>query len=413
LAASQLEGHVANLLEQLMELAGPKGDLELRGDLEPRERRYTVVSVDDHLIEPPDLFDGRMPARYRETGPRVERGDDGVDYWIFEVERVPLLGADAIQGWKPGRGYLGPVNFDELNRGVWDIHERIRHMDVNGVVASLNFPSAPFGFAGQRFMRMKDPELGLASMRAFNDWVIEAWAGPYPDRIIPCQVTWLADPVVAAEEIRRNAERGFKAVSFSENPEKLGLPSIYRDHWDPFLRACEETETVINLHVGSSSETFVPSSDSPGAVLGALFPINAMAAAVDWLFAKVPVRFPRIKLAMSEGGIGWVPMLIDRLDYMARDGAQLGEFGGQSPVELLRRNFWFTTFCDPSTLPLRHMVGVEHITLETDYPHTDSSWPDTQALLERQLAGVPDDEVALITHANAAALYRHPVRAGL
>src|SRR5262249_32143250 len=277
------------------------------------ERRYTVVSVDDHLIEPPNLFKGRLPRRFAAAAPRVERDDDGVDYWVFQEDRVPLLGADAIQGWDPGMGYLGPVNFDELNPGVWDIHERVRHMDINGVAASLNFPSAPFGFAGQRFLRMRDAELGLASMRAFNDWILDEWAGTYPGRIIPCQVAWLRDPEVAAAEIRRNAERGFNAVSFSENPEKLGLPSIHKDWWHPFLLACEETGTVVNLHVGSSSETVVPSSDSPGGVLGALFPINGMAAATDWLFAKVPVRFAEIKIAMSEGGIGWVPMLLDRL----------------------------------------------------------------------------------------------------
>jgi predicted TIM-barrel fold metal-dependent hydrolase len=285
-------------------------------------------------------------------------------------------------------------------------------MDVNGVAASLNFPSAPFGFAGQRFLRMTDPELGLASMRAFNDWIIDGWAGPYPERIIPCQVAWLRDPEIAAEEIRRNAERGFKAVSFSENPEKLGLPSIHKDHWDPFLRACQETDTVINLHVGSSSETIVPSSDSPGAVLGALFPINGMAAATDWLFARIPVRFPGIRIAMSEGGIGWVPMLLDRLAYMGRHHDTRGDFGGRLPSEVLLDSFWFTTFSDPTTLVHRHLIGVDHIMFETDYPHSDSSWPDTQDLLDVQMAGIPADEVDLITHGSAVALYRHPLPAG-
>src|SRR5207253_11415969 len=123
--------------------------------------------------------------RFRDTGPRVERDDAGVDHWIFEDVRVPLLGADGIKGWEHGSGYLGPVNFDEMHPAVYDVHERIKHMDHIGVLASLCFPSAPFGFAGTRFLKMKDRELGLASLRAFNDWTFEAWAGPYPDRIIP------------------------------------------------------------------------------------------------------------------------------------------------------------------------------------------------------------------------------------
>ena len=397
---------MADLLEKILQYAGPKGTLVLRGEMPPSERRYRIVSVDDHLVEPPDVFTSRMPARLRDRAPRVERDDQDIDYWVFEEERVPLCGADGIKSWEVGKGYLGPINFDELHPAVWNIHERVRAMDVNGVLASLNFPSAPFGFAGTRFFRMKDRELGLASLRAFNDWTHEEWAGPYPDRIIPCQLAWLADPEIAAAEIRRNAARGFTSVSFSENPEKLGLPSLHGKHWDPFLRACEETGTVINLHVGSSSETIVPSKDSPPAVLGALFPLNGMVTTTDWLFARVPLRFPKIKIALSEGGIGWVPMLIDRIEYMGRYLDYSDDFGDFSPIDLMRRNFWFTTFSDPSTLPLRHVVGMDRIMIETDYPHSDSSWPDTQELLAEQFGDMPQSEVDQITFGNAVELYR-------
>lgn len=199
---------------------------------------------------------------------------------------------------------------------------------------------------------------------------------------------------------------GFTSISFSENPEKLGLPSLYSDHWDPFFRACEETETVINLHVESSSQTLVPSKDSPGAVLGALFPVNGMATSADWLFARIPVRFPNLKIAMSEGGIGWVPMLIDRIEYMTRQLDYSADFGDLSLVDVLRRKFWFTTFSDPSTMPLRHHVGVDHIMIETDFPHSDSSWPDTQDILATQLDGVPQNEIERMTCDNAVELYR-------
>jgi predicted TIM-barrel fold metal-dependent hydrolase len=402
-----------DLVEFLIKSAGSKGELHLRPDPEPRERHYTVISVDDHLIEPADTFTGRLPKKFEGIGPRIERGENGTDWWVFEDERIPLLAADAIQSWAPGEGYLGPITYEELRPAVYKVADRVRDMDISGVYASLNFPSAPFGFAGQRFMRMKDPELGLASMRAFNDWVFEEWYSPFPDRIIPSQVTWLHDPKLAAAEIERNAARGFKAVSFSENPEKLGLPSIYKPHWDPFLRACEETETVINLHVGSSSETLVPSSDSAGAVLGILFPVNGFSAATDWLFARVPLRFPNIKIALSEGGIGWVAMLLDRLSYIMQRTKTFEGFEDESPLEVFRRAFWFTTFSDPRSLALRHEIGIDRIMVETDYPHSDSTWPDTQELLAKQLDGVPRDEADKLTYLNAAALYRHPVVAAV
>jgi predicted TIM-barrel fold metal-dependent hydrolase len=396
---------MADLLDRILSYAGEKPDpLVPRGDLPARELPYRLVSVDDHLIEPPDLFDGRMPAKYADQAPRVERDDKGNDWWVFVNDRVPVLGSDAWQGWE--QGYLGPVNFDEMHPAVHDIRERVKHMDVIGLEASLCFPSAPFGFAGTRFLKLGDPELGLATMRAFNDWHLEVWAGTHPGRIIPNQLPWLADPVLAAEEIRRNAERGFPAVSFSENPEKLGLPSLYTGHWDPFLAACEETGTVVNLHVGSSSSTIVPSSDSAPAVLGALFPINGMATAADWLFTGIPVRFPRLKIALSEGGIGWVPMFIDRVEHMGRMLDYSQQFGDLTPIDVLRRNFWFTTFNDELTLPLRHLVGVDHIMVEVDYPHSDSTWPDSQQILAQQFRGIPDDEVQAMTHRNAASLYQ-------
>jgi hypothetical protein len=122
----------------------------------------------------------------------------------------------------------------------------------------------------------------------------------------------------------------------------------------------------------------------------------------------VPIRHPNIKIAFSEGGIGWVPMLLDRIEYGRRHGsADHHVFGDLEPAELLRRNFWFTTFSDPRALALRHDIGVSRIMLETDYPHSDSSWPDTQELVARQLDGLPADDVARITWKNASELYRH------
>src|SRR5262249_32755475 len=159
------------------------------------------------------------------------------------------------------------------------------------------------------------------------DWMLEEWVAPYPTRFIPCQIPWMNDPVVAAAEIRANAGRGFKAVSFSEAPQHLGYPSLHTGYWDPFLAACEETETVVCLHVGSSSSIHTTPPAAPADVIPVLFPISAMFAAVDFLYAGVPLRFPGIKIAMSEGGIGWVPGLLDRLEHTSRHFQYLRHLG--------------------------------------------------------------------------------------
>ena len=382
----------------------------LLSDPAPRRRRHTIISVDDHLVEPPDLFAGRVPAAYRDRAPRVVE-EDGREYWLIDGGLELNVGANAAAGRSPDAPLGGlSVRFDEIRRGTWDVHERVRDMDINGVYASLAFPSMVFSFAGQRFMRMRDPNLGRLCMQAYNDWLIEEWVAAYPDRLIPSQLTWLCDAEIAAAEIRRNAERGFKAVSFSENPEKLGLPSLHTGYWDPFLAACAETTTVVNLHVGSSSQVMHPSTDAPVDTVTALFAVNSMLASVDWIYSGIPLRFPDIKIALSEGGIGWVPMILDRLDFLFdRPRTSTWPERSLSPSDVLQRNFWFTTLWDPSIFPLRDRIGVDHIMLEVDYPHVDSTWPDTQDLIDRHLNGVAPADVAKITHQNAAALYRHPL----
>jgi predicted TIM-barrel fold metal-dependent hydrolase len=268
------------------------------------------------------------------------------------------------------------------------------------------------GFAGTVFWRSKDPQLGLACVQAWNTWHHEIWASAHPERIIPLQITWLGDPHVAAADVRRNAELGFRAVSFPEDPARLGLPSMHTDHWDPLLAACEETGTVVCLHTGSGGWPEGQSRDVPLEELTTLFPVHAMSATADWLWARIPLRFPALNIALSEGGIGWVPMLLDRLDYVMAHSAAgpKGLWSGElTPSEAVKRNFWFCSIDDPTTMRVRDRIGVDHMMVESDYPHADSSWPDTQELLATRLRGLPHVEVEAITHVNAARLFRHPL----
>ncbi|MBV9663717.1 MAG: amidohydrolase [Actinobacteria bacterium] len=378
---------------------------------ERRERKYTVISVDDHIVEPRHTFEGRVPAKLADRAPRVVEKDDRTEVWMYDGEEIPNVGFNAVVGRPVSEYSFEPARFDEMRKGAWDIHERIRDMDTNGIYASLCFPSFLPGFAGQRIQVGRDPELALATVRAWNDWHLEEWAGTYPGRIIPCQLPYLLDPQVAAAEVRRNAERGFKALTFSEGPYALGLPSLHSGHWDPLMQACAETGTVVNLHIGSSGTSPSTSSDAPADVIGVLFFGYAMFAAVDWLYSLIPVRYPDIRICLSEGGIGWVPALLDRLDHMLRYHEMYGTWSGieLTPAEVLQRNFWFCAVEDPSAFALRDRIGVDKILLEADYPHCDSTWPDTQAVIEQEIGGLPADDVRKITWENASNLYRHPV----
>jgi predicted TIM-barrel fold metal-dependent hydrolase len=372
---------------------------------------HRIISVDDHLIEPPDLFEGRMPVTLADRAPRIVTQDDGRQVWSYEGDVYPNIGLNAVIGRPKHEWSMDAANFDEMRRGCWDIDARIADMDVAGIAASVCFPSLIAGFSGSVFARSQDPELGLACVRAWNDWHHEVWAGTHPGRIIPLQITWLADPEIAAAEVRANAERGFRALSFSEFPSRLGLPSLHSGHWDPLLAACEETETVICLHTGSASWAPLPSDDPPFELFPTLFPGNAFLACADWLWSGVCTRFPGLRIAMSEGGVGWVNMLADRVDYVLDHSASGTESRAWTedarPSEVLARNFWFCTIDDPSTLePTIERIGADRIMLEVDYPHADSTWPDTQALVHRRIGHLPDDVVDRLTHRNAEELFR-------
>jgi predicted TIM-barrel fold metal-dependent hydrolase len=381
-------------------------------DPEPRDRKYTLISVDDHLIEPAHVFEGRMPAHLQDDAPKVVTLDGGKETWVYEDGLYPQVGLNAVAGRPKDEWSMEPARFDEMRRGCYDIEARIADMDLDGVWATLCFPSLIAGFAGTIFAKSKNQELGLAALRAWNQWHIEEWAGPHPDRVIPLQLAWVNDPQIAGDDIRRNAELGFKAVSFPENPVDLKLPPMIDKHWDPFLRACEETETVVCLHNGSSSWTAARSPGAPLELYTSLFPVNALVTAADWLWAQIPTRFPNIKIAFSEGGISWVPMLIDRIDYVL-DHSAVGSQGWDdpsiSPVDALRRNFWFCTIDLGSVFALREHIGIDHICMESDYPHADSTWPDTQLMAADGLADVPADHIRKVTWENASKLFRHPV----
>ncbi|HEX4244011.1 MAG TPA: amidohydrolase family protein [Acidimicrobiales bacterium] len=375
------------------------------------DRKYTVISADDHIVEPPHVFEGRVAKKFADRAPRVIEKEGGTETWVYDGTELPNVGFNAVVGRPVDEWRMEPTRFDEMRTGAWDIHQRIADMDLNGIYASLNFPSFLPGFAGQRLQQVtSDTELAMASVRAWNDWHLEEWAGSYPDRIIPCQLPWLLDADVGAEMIRQNADRGFRAVSFSEEPSRLGFPTIHSGYWDPFLQACEETGTVINLHIGSSGSSPATTPDAPPDVAGVLFFAYAISAAVDWLFSLAPVRYPELKICLSEGGIGWVPALLDRLDHMDTYSQMYGTWHSDlTPSEVLRRNFWFCAVEDQSTFALRERIGVDHILLESDYPHCDSTWPNTQRVIEEEIGGLPATDVRKMTWENASLLYRHPV----
>ncbi len=361
-----------------------------------------LVSVDDHVVEPPDMFEKHLPSRYKSEAPRVVRKKDGSDVWVWRGQQIPNIGLNAVVGRPPEEYGMEPTAFDQLRPGCYDIHERIADMNANGVLASMCFPSFP-SFTGNLFARCEDKDLALVMLRAYNDWHIDEWCGTYPGRFIPLSLPVMWDPERMAEEVRRVAKKGCHAVSFSENPEKLGFPSVHNEYWDPFWRACCDERTVVCIHLGSASGMSFTSMEAPVDVMITVQPVNILTCAADLLWSRVLRAFPGLKIALSEGGIGWIPYFLERADYVYDHHRAWThqDFGDKRPSELFREHMITCFIDDRAGVANRHLVGIDTITWECDYPHSDTTWPRAPEILWESLEGLPEEDIAKITHANA------------
>jgi predicted TIM-barrel fold metal-dependent hydrolase len=365
-----------------------------------------IVSVDDHIIEPPDLWQRRLPDRYRDDGPRVVKDERGVDVWEYAGTRTEQHGLSTVAGQRFDEISNTPVSFDEMRPGSYDPVARLADMDEDGVHAQLGFPSFA-RFAGHRFLEGDDRELARLCVEAYNDFLFDEWCAAAPDRFIPMVVVPLWDPQLAAAEIRRTAALGARAVAFSENPTLLGLPSWQTDHWDPLFAAAEEAELPLCLHIGSSTHMIDHSADSPYPVHVAVVGCNSMVAAADLVFSPVFDKFPALKVVMSEGGAGWVPYALERMDRAwERHRHHSGSRLHVAPSEVFKRNIYLCVIGDDHAVQMRHTFGVDHLLWESDYPHLDTTWPHTRKLLEAAMVDVPDDEASMIAETNARDVFR-------
>ena len=369
-----------------------------------------MVSVDDHLVEPPDMFERHLPARWagREEAPRVHRRRDGSDVWLFNGQKIPNVGLNAVAG-RPKEEYgVEPTAFDEMRPGCWNVDDRVRDMNAGGVLASMCFPSFP-GFSGRVFSAVEDKELALAVLRAYNDWHVDDWCGSHPGRFIPMGLVPLWDAEAAGAEVRRLAAKGVHSITFTENPATLGYDSFHQASWDPLWAACSDEGVVVSIHLGSSGRLAVTAPDAPVDVMITLQPMNICQAAADLLWSRIPKHFPDLRIALSEGGTGWIPYFLDRLDrtYDMHHLWTGQDFGDRLPSDVFRHHFLTCFIADPVGVALREMIGLDNIAWECDYPHSDSSWPEAPEELARVMdaAGVPDDEAAKITHENALRWY--------
>jgi predicted TIM-barrel fold metal-dependent hydrolase len=366
-----------------------------------------LISVDDHTVEPPDMFKGHLPKKYIDDAPRLVHNADGSDMWKFRDTVIPNVALNAVAG-RPKEEYgLEPQGLDEIRPGCYNVDERVKDMNAGGILASICFPSFP-GFAGRLFAT-EDHEFSIALVQAYNDWHIEDWCGAYPARFIPMAIPVIWDAEACAAEVRRVSQKGVHALTFTENPAAMGYPSFHDEYWNPLWKALCDTDTVMNVHIGSSGRLAITAPDAPMDVMITLQPMNIVQAAADLLWSRPIKEYPDLKIALSEGGTGWIPYFLERADrtYEMHSTWTHQDFGGKVPSEVFREHFLTCFISDKVGVKLRNMIGIDNIAWEADYPHSDSMWPGAPEELWDVLSlnNVPDDEINKMTYENSMRWY--------
>ena len=367
-----------------------------------------LISIDDHVIEPRTMFDAHVPARWKDRAPKSVLNEQGIERWQFEGIESGSGSLNAVVGWPKEDWGMDPTTYSEMRPGAYDIHERVRDMNRNGILASMCFPSF-VGFSGGFFQRSTDKELALVMTQAYNDWHIDEWAASYPGRFIPLAIPPIWDPEALADEVRRVAAKGCRAMTMPELPHIQGLPSYHNlDYWTPFFTAASEEQVVMCLHIGQGFAAINSPPDAPIDNLIILATQVSTLAAQDLLWGPAFKEFPDLKVAWSEAGIGWIPFYLNRCDRHYLNQTWLGhDFGDKLPSDIFREHSLACYVTDPAALKIRDEIGIDIIAWECDYPHSDSIFPNAPEFVHAELtaAGCSDEEMAKITWKNTSRFF--------
>ncbi|MGE0821870.1 MAG: amidohydrolase family protein [Candidatus Binatia bacterium] len=375
---------------------------------------YTIIDVDTHVTETPDLWTSRVPERMRDSVPRLGTDAKGRQWWFLGERRIANPGLTATAG--VGDMTKWPTSYEEMHPAAFDAKERLKYMDELGIWAMIMYPNVG-GFGNQQFLKLQDPELKLTCVQAYNDWQTE-WASADSRRLLPITSTPFWDVDASVKEIRRCAAMGHKGILFTGEPQSLGQPLLGDPHWNPLWEVACELDLPISFHIGSGNMEDGLQREKMAAY-GRLATFTELSVNVflrngvqlnDLIMSGVLARYPKIKFVSVESGIGWIPFVLEALDYQFKDNRvpeERPEFD-MLPSEYFARNvyacYWFE-----QTAPRRLIdkVGVDNILFETDFPHPTSIYGDE--VNKRIQGGLSDCEESVrrkILWDNAQKLYK-------
>ena len=376
---------------------------------------YTIIDVDTHVTETPDLWISRAPARMRDRVPHVVTGRDGTQRWcVGEGRPLANVGMTATAG--VGSFKHPPRNYEEMHPGAYDANARLKYMDQMGIWAMVMYPNVG-GFGAQQFLKLNDLELMLTCVQIYNDWQTE-WASADSRRLLPITSIPFWDVAAAVNEVRRCAAKGHKGILFTGEPQCYGKPLLGDAHWNPLWEVAVELDLPISFHIGSGdmAEGMVKERI---ATYGKMATFAELAVDIflrngvqlnDLLMSGVLVRYPKIKFVSVESGIGWIPFVLEAMDYQFQGNSVAEEHPefDMLPSEYFARNvyacYWFE-----QTAPRRLIdkIGEDNVLFETDFPHPTSLYgDDVHARIKGGLSDCEESVRRKILWGNAQKLYR-------
>lgn len=368
-----------------------------------------LISVDDHVQEPPDLWTSRLAkSQFGDRVPHLERAADGSERWVVDGQ-VLVGGRVARTGALMADRARDPTHWDDVPRSAYVPSERLRTMDAAGVDSSVLFPTVA-GLAGEAFGQLQDPELEVACVRAYNDWLIEEW-GAASDRFIPQCIVPIWPPEATVAEIRRAVAMGHRGVVFPSVPHDLReVPHVADADYDPIWSVCEELGVPLCLHAGASPglQNALPPELSQArteALEEVQRPVSSVYVLNLFLFSRILLRHPRLQVVFAESALSWAMLDLEWADHqfshdgLAREGYDL------TPSQMFHRQCYLNAWFD-EIAPFAPYIGADRILWSTNLPLATSSWPRTQETIDRCFQGVSAEEREQVLWRNAASLYR-------
>ncbi|MGR8920989.1 MAG: amidohydrolase family protein [Gammaproteobacteria bacterium] len=375
---------------------------------------YSIIDVDTHVTEAPDLWTSRLPAHMRDAAPQVRVDKRGRHMWYVGEKPIARLGLTATAG--VGSMREPPDAYADMHPGAWDAAARLKYMDERGIWAMVMYPNVG-GFGNQAFLQLGDPDLMLSCVKAYNDWQTE-WAEADRRRLLPVTSLPFWDVDAAVAEVRRCQGLGHKGILFTGEPQSFGEPVLGDPHWNPLWEVACEYDLPVSFHIGSGNMEGGLNHDklklygrmATFTELSVEFFMRNGIQLCDLLMSGVLARYPGIRFVSVESGIGWIPFVLEALDYQFLGNevsAERDDFD-RLPSEYFARNvygcYWFEQVAPRRLID---KVGVDNILFETDFPHPTSLFgADVEARIATGLEECSADTRRKILWSNAAALYK-------